>query len=793
MAWGRIRRCGVRHGVGAVTAVVVIGSVLAAAPTASAQGVDGYRLAASVVYRVDAATPAVTVDATYHMTNTTPDRNLGGGRIEFYFYDGIRLPIDEPVDDLTITVDGRAVDFALTEVEGFPVVDIEFNSNLRYDRTARIDLRYRLLGSPPRTADSFIRVNPAYVSFPVASHADDGLADVRVEVPSEWTLDYVGSDFDDVRTEGDLSVLEAVAIENTDEFGVLFTARLDDRLQSTPVAVGPARFEIRTWPGDAEWLAFAQRSISDGVPVLETLLDTPWPVSDETDVIQASTPYLRGYAGFYDPEADVIEVGENLDLHTMLHELTHAWFNRSTITERWLSEGLADEIGARAVAALGEQLPNPDDFDDTDEPVEAEAFPLNTWGPPLSLDIEAEFYGYRTSFVVLRELWEEVGEEQMTELIAATLAGDRAYPPESGEPTNAAPIGWREFLDLAEQVAGSATIADLYREYVVTDAQADDIDIRDTTLVRYDELVGRGGAWAPPEAVRSAMASWSFDRADDRIGEALSALDVRDELADELEPLQLGPAESIETAYQDTIDIAAVAADLDRHLTAATRLAAARSALTERLAVVELDVPALSQADYDAAPVELADDVEALAATAAAVVEADTELAAALARYELTVPDVPADSFVTSPIDTLAAIEADRDTADEVVAVFARRDDAGSVLERIGAVGSDIDDRLADAADRLAKGDLGGASSAAAAANETLAEWDDRGTARLVAVGLGLAIGLLLVMAVRIRRGRPTAPFGPTSAGADSLDDDVVERPVGLPDLADPDPAGTDR
>ncbi len=782
-----------RGGTCALIAAAVVGSVLAIAPSAAAQEVDGYRLAASIVYRVDAATPAVTVDATYRMTNTRPDRNLGGGRIEFYFYDGIRLPIDEPVDDLTITVDGRAVDFTLTEVEGFSVVDIEFNSNLRYNRTARIDLSYRLLGSPPRTADSFIRVNPAYVSFPVASYADDGLADVRVEVPSDWTLDYVGSDFDDVRTEGDLSVLEAVAIENTAEFGVLFTARLDDRLQSTPVAVGPARFEIRTWPGDAEWLAFAQRSISDGVPMLETLLDTAWPESNETDVIQASTPYLRGYAGFYDPEADVIEVGENLDLHTMLHELSHAWFNRSTITERWLSEGLADEVGARAVAALGEQLPNPDDFDDPDEPVEIEAFPLNTWGPPLSLDIEAEFYGYRTSFVVLRELWEEVGEEQMTELIAATLAGDRAYPPEDGEPTNAAPIGWREFLDLAEQVTGSATIADLYREYVVTDAQAGDIDTRDTTLVRYDELVGRGSGWAPPEAVRSAMASWSFDRADDRIDEAFAALDVRDELADELEPLQLQPAESIETAYQDTTDIAAVATDLDRHLSAATRLAAARSELTERLTTVELDVPELSQADYDAAPVELADDVEALAATAAAVVEADTELTAALARYALTVPDVPADSFVTSPSDTLAAIEADRDTADEVVEAFARRDDAGSVLERIGAVGSDVDDRLADAADRLAEGDLGGASSAAAVANETLAEWDERGTARLVAVGLGLAIGLLLVLAVRFRRGRPPAPFGPPSAGADSLDDDVVERPVGLPDLADPDPAGTDR
>lgn len=794
MAWGRIRRCARRSALGIVTAVVVVGSLLASAPTASAQSAEGYRLAASVVYRVDPDTPAVTVEATYRMTNTTPDRNIGGGRVEFYFFDGVRLPVDDPITDLSVTVDGRAVDFTLTEVEGFPVIDVEFNSNLRYDRTARIDLSYRMLGAPPRTADSFIRVNPAYVSFPILAYADDGLADVRVEVPADWTLDYVGSDFDDVRTEGDLSVLEAVEIEQTAEFGVLFTARLDDRLTSTPVTVGPARFEIRAWPGDDAWLEFAQRSIADGVPVLEALLDTPWPESNETDVIQASTPYLRGYAGFYDPVADVIEVGEELDRHTMLHELSHAWFNRSTISERWLSEGLADELGARAVAALGEPLPNPDDYDDPEDPVVVEPFPLNTWGPPLSLDIEAEYHGYRTSFVVIRALWDEIGEDRMTELIAATLAGDRAYGPETGTVADDGSIGWRAFLDLAEQLGGSATLVDLYGEHVVTESQADELTARADTLVRYDELVTRGDTWAPPEAVRSAMADWRFDRAGDRIDAALAALDIRDELAETLRAVELVPADAIEAEYQETTDIGEVSAELDRHLAAAGRLVDARGELVESLTAVALDVPALEQSDYDAAPVELAADVEALAATAAEVVAVDAELTATLARHDLSVPDLEADAFVGSPADTLAAIEADVEAADDVVDALDRRDAATSVVERIGAVGSDVDDRLDEAAARLAAGDRAGASAAAAAADTTLAEWDERGTARLVAVGLGLLIGVLLVVAVRIRRRRSRpAPFDPPSAGAGSRHDDVVERSVGLPDLTDPDPAEADR
>jgi hypothetical protein len=765
MAWGRIHRSAKRCAAGALTLVALTGSVLALAPTASAQQTTGARLAASVVYRVDPDTPALTVEATYRMTNITPDRNLGGGRVEFFFFDGIRLPLDDPIDDLSVTVDGRAVEFTLTDIEGFPVVDVEFNSNLRYDRTARIDVRYRLLGSPPRAPSSFVRVNPAYVSFPVVAYADDGLADVRVEVPAEWTVDYVGSDFDSERVDGGVRVLDAVGIPDTSEFGVLFTARLDERLESNPVTVGGARFEIRAWPGDAEWMAFAERSIVEGVPVLERLLDTAWPESNETDVIQASTPYLRGYAGFYNPVDNVIEVGERLDRHTMLHELSHAWFNRSTISERWLSEGLADEVGARAVAALGDPLPGPEDYDSPDDPITVEPFPLNTWGPPLSLDIAAEYHGYRTSFVVLRALWEELGEERMTDLIAATLAGDRAYPPEDAAMSSGGPVGWQAFLDLAEQIAGSATLAELYREHVVTDTQAAELDTRAETLERYEQLAARGGTWAPPEAVRSAMASWSFERAGDRIDEALAALDVRDRLTDELEPLQLRPADSIEVDYQDTTDIAAVTAELDRQVTAAVRLVAARDELTDRLEAVELDVPTLTQADYDAAPVEIAVTAEEQAAIAADVVGAATDLAVALARHGLTVPGLPADSFVISPDDTLATIEADRVAAEGVASAFDRRDAARSLIERIGAVGSDVDDRLAEAAERLAAGDRAGASAAAAAADEALADWDERGTARLVAAAIGMLIGILLVLIVRRvrRQGEPVLPTEPAN------------------------------
>ena len=151
-------------------------------------------------------------------------------------------------------MNGADAPFVQSEVDGFQVLDVEFASRLRYGRTFTIVVSYRLLGDPPRTDDSFVRVNPAYVSFPVYAWADDGAADVRVELPDGWTPDYVGSDFDRTATEDGVLVLESTDIAVTADFGVLFTARQDDRLASTPLTVGDSLFEIRAWPGDADWL-----------------------------------------------------------------------------------------------------------------------------------------------------------------------------------------------------------------------------------------------------------------------------------------------------------------------------------------------------------------------------------------------------------------------------------------------------------------------------------------------------------------------------------------------------------
>ena len=57
-------------------------------------------------------------------------------------------------------------------------------------------------------------------------------------------------------------------------------------------------------------------------------------------MVETASPYLYGYAGWYMPFESVIEVGDELDQHVMLHELAHIWFNDDLFEGRWINEAL---------------------------------------------------------------------------------------------------------------------------------------------------------------------------------------------------------------------------------------------------------------------------------------------------------------------------------------------------------------------------------------------------------------------------------------------------------------------
>ncbi len=756
-----------------VTAVVL--------PT-DAHAAEGYTLTSQTTYRVDPSAPAVRVEATYRMTNTAPDVDLGGGRTRYFFYDSVTLPVESAATDASVEVNGNAAQFEVVEdVDSFRWLEIEFTNSLRYGETATVVLRYSLEGDPPRTERSFTRVNPAYVSFPVLAYGDDGEADVAVVIPNDWTPDHVGDDLL-VRGEAGTLIYEAKEIESPLAFFALFTARQDDSLESKPITVGDSLFELRAWPGDTDWRDFAERQITEGVPVLERLTGSAWPETAETDVIEASTPYLRGYAGYYYADDDVIEVGEELDSHTMLHELSHAWFNDSAIAERWLSEGLADEIAARAVAALGDELPAPDEYE-IDGAVDRAAFKLNAWSYPVGDEADAtESYGYQQSFTLLRALSDEIGDARMTALVAAVIRGDRAYPAEDGTTAGSGTVDWREFLDLAQQVGGSQQVVDLYRDKVVTAQQQVDLDARQAALDNYDALVARGAGWAAPAPVRTEMAQWKFDAANAGIDDAHAALDIRDELVDELAPLGLTPIPQLEDHYERLDDLSVVTGDLEQQARAAEELGEARHALTQQLDLIGQDVPALTQDEYAGDPLAVADRTSSLAVQAGELAGAMSALDATLAEWDLTVPALDRSAFVASPDSAIATIAGYQRAADAVVGAHARGARDRSFVELMGEIGSTADTRLALADARLAAGDVDGAIAAAERSHRAYDNWDDRGRVRLQTAGITYAGVLLLVVVGLLIWGRsrpqqrdmePAAADGqtwPDAAAGDAAD-----------------------
>ena len=111
------------------------------------------------------------------------------------------------------------------------------------------------------------------------------------------------------------------------------------------------RIVVRGWPEDPRWRRRVSVILADSVPNLVGRIGLPWPVDGPLNVLEVHTPLLEGYAGFYDPKRDEITISENLDDVTIIHEASHAWFNDSLFTDRWINEGLAEEYASRVLAS----------------------------------------------------------------------------------------------------------------------------------------------------------------------------------------------------------------------------------------------------------------------------------------------------------------------------------------------------------------------------------------------------------------------------------------------------------
>ncbi len=541
--------------------IVALLLLFAGAGPVAAQ-VDGLDVVSDTTFTPVPDDGVVRVVATFVLTNEKPNSQSGYSTIQYY-YDRFPLLLPDAAEDVTAVVDGSRASVTLEPYEDDAkavVATIILPRSIWYLQSATIKMSYVLRGGAARDPGAWVRVNPAYVAFPVWACCDGGQTSVRIEMPTGFVTEFNGSQSLEQLSE-DPQVYLAADIADPAQFFTMTYGRSDDGLVEATTQVGDIDITIAGWPDDPEWLTFARAEVESGLPTLVSLTGLPADVPN-LRLVETITPYLYGYAGWFDTSTNVIEVGEDLNPQVILHELSHIWFNQERFTQRWMNEGFAEAFSNGALAVSGRPVARPStpDLDD------AGAVPLNDWDVPTGVSEEeaaaAEAYGYNASWYVVDALAREIGLDGLSAVMAAMQNDELSYAAADGRSIEDRPGSlkdWRRLLDLVEQRAGSLTAEQLFRTYVI----APDGDLlladRRAALDRWSQLVDATGSWEAPIGIRVLLSRWRFDDVGAFVDRSEDVLAGRNEVAAAAAALDLDRPGDVELAYEN----AEAAADLD--------------------------------------------------------------------------------------------------------------------------------------------------------------------------------------------------------------------------------------
>ncbi|HSL32703.1 MAG TPA: hypothetical protein VK871_03580, partial [Candidatus Limnocylindrales bacterium] len=539
--------------VATVALVLVAALGPASAPTALAAE-DELAIATSSSYTLDPAAAVVRVVVDVTATNNKPNlvqETPTGTRTTRYFYDRVLLVIQGEAAGVAARAGRSALSVDVAQEEGYAVAEVQLRSDLYYGQSTEFTLSYDLPGGAPRS-DSDIRIGSAFSTFYAWAFGDRG--DVRIFIPDGFEVETTGSSLVETVADG-VTTLTATAVANVADWYAIVVADRRDALTTDRLDLPDGEhLVIRAWPEDAEWRSRVTDLLRVGLPVLVDQIGLEWPVTGDIEVAEVHTPLLEGYAGVFYTNRDLIEISEELDELTIIHEASHAWFNSDLFVGRWINEGFADEYAARVLDEVSVGGLEPEPLTPTSEG----AVRLNDWTHPGRIADEEtdarESFGYEASWTVVRELLEDVGEDGMRAILAAADGRHVAYVG-AGEPeTVTIPNDWRRFLDLLEESGGSEDAERLFRRWVVTPEQEAQLDARTAARDAYAALVEAGDGWLPGITVRDALGRWQFDTATREIEAAGEILGVRDEIRSIASGLGVTEPASLRAAYEGPED-----------------------------------------------------------------------------------------------------------------------------------------------------------------------------------------------------------------------------------------------
>lgn len=422
--------------------------------------------------------------------------------------DAISLP--PHAGDLLVTLDGAPVD-----------PDVRQTSTalgLGFPRTGRIRADFTMPDEP----DGPIKANPAYLWFPTWVWGPAG-SSVEIRVPNDFRIKVDGAILATEQEEG-WTVMSAAEVADPAAWDVTVSARRDAALSSTIVSAGDMTYVIRSWPGEEAWAGRIQLVLDTALPALAEATGIADPIGKPLVIAQSTDPERNGFDGWYVAATDTVEVGADPDIHVLVHEVSHAWFNDLLVDERWLAEGLAETYTARVEPLLGRPAASPQ-LPPSDLP------PLAEWDHTALVDtttVDVERAAYAASWWVVDALVDDIGPDGMAAVLA-DLATDRSAYAAPGFTTTDTPADWRRLLDLLE-LHGATGAEEVLATWVAPDGDLPLLERRSRVVERYGALAADPLGWVPPVGVRVAMDAWDFEVAEERIDAAFANLAARDRL-----------------------------------------------------------------------------------------------------------------------------------------------------------------------------------------------------------------------------------------------------------------------
>jgi hypothetical protein len=558
------------------TLLALTGTLAPSGATIARAAGDSLQITTAATYTIVPARRVVAVVLDVTARNNKPNVT-SGGIVTKYFYDTGRIAIQTEARNVHATSDGVRVAATTKPADGYLTLEVHFRSSLFFHQTGHVRVTFDLPGGAPRSK-SDIRVGTAFATFVAWAFGDGG--SVRVVVPAGFSAESSGSDA--VKsTSGGATIFRATGITDVPSWYLVVNADRESALTDTRIDLaGGEHLLVRAWPEDTVWKRQVSDLLTQGLPRLAGQIGLPWPVTGDLSVFEVHTPLLEGYAGVFLQGEDKIEISEDLDDLTILHESAHAWFNSDLFVGRWINEGLADTFASRTLDGMGEGGWAPDPVSPTDKA----AVRLDAWTFPGRIaDTETdarEQYGYNAAWTVIRSIVIEVGGTGMQAVLKAAQDHQIAYTGGGTPETVNGNNDWRRLLDLLDEVGKSTRSDDEFRRFVATDAEAVELDARAAARTAYAALATADGDWSTPFYVRGPMSDWNFPVATTRIAEATALLGRRDAIAAIVAPLGVTPPVDLQTSYQaarDSLD--------DANRIAAEETAAAQDLATATTAV----------------------------------------------------------------------------------------------------------------------------------------------------------------------------------------------------------------